>query len=290
MKGNLKSVNYTVVIVSSGRAQILRDTVEDVLTQTVSPSEIILSTIKQDDWVGQNGDDTRIRHIYGRRGIPVQLNAALDMLSSDVEYFIVFDDDVALPTDYCERALSWLIENLDIIALDGTDIRDGGINRFEADALLNKDRILRPHTFKERDKLYGCNMCARKIAFERERFDEKLEGYAWLFELDWAMRLKQYGRVGRAADCRMVHLMAESGRAPGYKLGYMQVMNPYYLYRKGILPVRELFFPFIWKHIAINLYKTLSGDKKIDRWGRLRGNLLGLRDIFFRRPRRRAQD
>jgi len=290
MNDTLKSVNYTVVIVSSGRAQILRDTVEDVLAQTVAPREIILSTIKQDDWVGQNGDDTRIRHIYGRRGIPMQLNAALDTLSADVEYFIVFDDDVALPTDYCERALCWLIENADMIALDGTFIRDGGINRLEADTLLHQDRISRPHSFKERNGLYGCNMCARKIAFERERFDEKLEGYAWLFDLDWALRLTRHGRVGRASDCRMVHLMAESGRAPGYKLGYMQVMNPYYLYRKGVLPVRELSFRFIWKHLAINLFKTLSGDKKIDRWGRLRGNLFGLRDVFFRNPKRHAQD
>jgi hypothetical protein len=274
------SLNYAVVIVSSGRPLVLQETVADVLAQDVPPKEIILSTIRLEDWQPGVVDDVRINHIYGNHGIPCQLNAALDKISNSVQFFMIFDDDVALPIDYCRHALRWMNEVPGIIALGGVHIRNGNVDRVEADTLLDLDRVFRDHSYHEEDVLYGCNMCARRRAFELERFDENLKGYAWLFELDWTVRLRRHGSVYLVNDCRFVHLMEKSARMPGFGFGRMQIGNPFYLYKKGILSIWSFLFCFFWRPFAVNSIKLIVGDRDVDRWGRLLGNFRSLIDIL----------
>lgn len=272
-------MSYSVAIVSSGRPEILRQTVASILAQSVAPAEIVLSTINQADWPAAAGDDPRIRHIWGKKGIPVQLNAAVDAFAGSDEFVFIFDDDVVLAPDYCERALAWFREEPALLAFDGHVLRDGNVTHAEAVAVLEAERQNRPHRRIDRSQIYGCNICTRRSTLKLERFDEALEGYAWLFEFDWVRRVRRHGPTGRVFDCHIVHLMAQSGRMPGFKLGYMQIFHPVYLSRKGLIPFGELHRKFIWKHILINGVKSLTGDAKVDRLGRFKGNMRAILNI-----------
>jgi glycosyltransferase involved in cell wall biosynthesis len=269
----------SVVIASSGRPKILHQTVTSILAQTLPPSEIILSTIHQDDWEA-GIRDSRIRHISGRRGIPAQLNSALDDLNPKSEIVFIFDDDVELAPDYCERAQRWFVEDPSLLAFDGNHLQDGNIDHEQSVVLLASRKDDRPHEFIDHASIYGCNICARKGIFKLERFDENLRGYAWLFDYDWIRRVAQHGRTGHVADCHFVHLMTPSGRTSGLNHGYMQIFHPYYIWRKGLMGNRELLQKYIIRYFSINLIKSVIGDANIDRPGRLRGNLRALHDIL----------
>ena len=66
--------------------------------------------------------------------------------------------------------------------------------------------------------------------------------------------------------------MAQSGRVSGFKIGYMQVFHPYYLWRKGIISFFTLNHKFVWRYLIINMVKVITGDPVVDRPGRLKGN------------------
>jgi len=269
----------SAIIASAGRPDVLRQTLQNLLKQTFIPSEIIISTIQESDWAPRPGDDTRIRHLFGKRGITIQLNAALQILNPESDVVFVFDDDVLLAPDYCERAVAWLQRREDVLALGGNVLRDGNISTPDAEELLKSRRNDRQELSFDSNGLYGCNMCARRAVFALENFDEKLQGYAWLFEIDWSRRVKRHGTVINVTDCHCVHLMSKSGRMPGLKIGYMQIFHPYYLWRKGVIPTSELLKHHLWRPILANLTK-LCTDREVDRLGRLHGNMRGCFDII----------
>jgi hypothetical protein len=55
-------------------------------------------------------------------------------------------------------------------------------------------------------------------------------------------------------------------------------MNAVYFYKKHteVESFSNLVFGHILKALAANVYWLLRGDKRIDRWGRLRGNFLAI--------------
>ncbi|ODT65230.1 MAG: hypothetical protein ABS75_32565 [Pelagibacterium sp. SCN 63-23] len=75
-----------------------------------------------------------------------------------------------------------------------------------------------------------------------------------------------------------VHLGTKSGRNSGVKLGYSQIANPIYLWRKGTFPMRRAVAP-IFRNVISNLVKCLHPEPWIDRKGRLRGNIIAFTDL-----------
>jgi hypothetical protein len=55
-------------------------------------------------------------------------------------------------------------------------------------------------------------------------------------------------------------------------------VNPIYLARKGSFPWSHA-LPSAARHCAINLARSLAPEAHVDRWGRFKGNMIGVWDL-----------
>ncbi len=152
-------------------------------------------------------------------------------------------------------------------------------------------------TFVDRGRhfvLYGCNMVIRRGVLELEQFNEDLPLYAYGEDYEMAMRLLRHGRIGRFHGCIGVHLLATSGRVREVQRAYSQVANNWFFLRRGTVHLPEPWATIrFWsicaaKPTLLAGWNVLRGDGTADWRGRLRGNLLAVRDILTGRshPRR----
>jgi hypothetical protein len=66
---------------------------------------------------------------------------------------------------------------------------------------------------------------------------------------------------------------------PGLRLGYSQVVNPIYLAMKGSFPWNHA-IPSAARHCLKTLLRAPFPEPGADRWGRFRGNMIGLWDVL----------
>lgn len=142
--------------------------------------------------------------------------------------------------------------------------------------------------------LYGCNMVIRRAALELEKFDENLPLYAYGEDYEMTMRLLRYGRIGRLHGCIGVHLLTPGGRVREVQRAYSQVANNWYFLRRGTVHLPEPWATIrfwsicVGRATLVSAWQAARGDRSADWPGRLRGNLLAVRDILTGRshPRR----
>jgi GT2 family glycosyltransferase len=278
------------VIASTGRTQVLRETVENVLQQSWRPNRVVIAVIKPGDCDIAPYEFDNVRVILARKGLSAQLNDAVSLLGDEVEYVCFFDDDVVLVDDYIEKMVGFMQRRADIVALSGHAFRDGGLSGDEARHLVKTPPAVRELEFKNSGKhwvLYGCNMVIRRHVFLKEKFDERFVLYAWMFEIEMTYRLLAYGKVGRYAGGQLIHLKVQSGRISGVKFGYTQLVNRWYLALRPSLKGRR-FYILCWAAYWIMrstvenfiFQITRKNDPYIDYAGRFRGNLRAWYDLF----------
>ncbi len=270
--------SIAVVIPTLGRPTVLADTLASIARQTLKATQVIVSATSHEDlpvsipW----GVET----IVGATGSCVQRNAAKAKLRSDVDFVVLLDDDVELAPDYLEAVVEVMQKNPSIALLGGSVLAEG-VARQEAICILACEK----RHDKERlanycRALYGCSMSARAGVFRIVDFDENLRLMGWLEDFDWCVRAGRYGKIAHCPGAHLVHLKTPSGRGSDRKFGYAQVINPYYLYRKGSIPrFREVLERHWCRCLASNLAGFLRRDARIDRWGRLMGNIRGFEDV-----------
>jgi GT2 family glycosyltransferase len=119
------------------------------------------------------------------------------------------------------------------------------------------------------------------------RFDENLPLYGWFEDVDFCRRLACLGRIIKNERMSGVHLGHKGGRSKGFPVGYSQIANPIYLWRKGTCRL-DIALQQMARNIAANFGKVFRPEPWIDRAGRARGNLLALLDLVRGRlhPRR----
>ena len=161
-------------------------------------------------------------------------------------------------------------------------VRTGGLQREAARAVI-ASRQSPPGAIgciEPMASAYGCNMVVRRSALETVSFDERLPLYAWLEDLDFSFWCGQLGFVARSTEARIVHLGVSSGRVSGRRYGFSQMVNPFYLNRKGSLPFRFRILMEYWlRPLAMNAAMSLLPARRIDRRGRLIGNLIGISQL-----------
>jgi hypothetical protein len=112
------------------------------------------------------------------------------------------------------------------------------------------------------------------------RFDERLVLYGWLEDKDFAAAIaRRGGRLVKCAAARGVHMGVKDGRVSGDKVGYSQIVNPIYMWRKGTMSASQM-ANHLFRNLASNIALSARPEPFIDRRGRLRGNLLGLADVL----------
>lgn len=290
-------MKITAIIASTGRPKVLEQTVRGLLDQRRAPDEIIVSCVASHDFNAESAALPRCRFLTGARGLCAQLNAALDQITPENGLIFIGDDDIELTRDYFEVVERTFMDEPDLAALGGGIISDGAtvgreISRDEAKQIVSQYERQNPRRAAVSKKgsgesgvLYGCNITYRADLLLKEKFDEKLPLYSLYFEADICRRMAKHGRVVGSDSAKIVHLAASSGRMPGLKMGYSQIVNPYYLWKeKKTVTGREL-MQLVPKAIFANSFKGLLKRDNVDRLGRLRGNVIAIIDIILRRAR-----
>lgn len=287
-------MRIAVIICSAGRPEALAVMLPWLARQTQRPSQILLvvtGPADLPDW-SVLAYCPGLQVVRSDRGLPKQRNRGLDYLAPDCEAVVFMDDDYLPARD----ALAGIARAFDqfpqasglsgLLLADG--IQGGGISAAAArDLILRHEGLLGarpvvpgpPNALKRgMIGLYGCNMAYRCRAIGARRFDEALPLYGWQEDVDFAARLP--GEKIRTDAFAGVHCGMRAGReTSGPLLGYSQVANPLYLWRKGSLPARFA-LRLMLRNLLANHAKSLSPEPWIDRRGRARGNWIALRDAL----------
>lgn len=280
-----------LAIPTTGRPGILADTLRDIARQSRRPDFVVLSVSGPGDFDENclGGLPFPCMVVSGEKGLTCQRNRALAVLAPD-DVLLLLDDDFLMAPDYLAQTERLFEENPDVAMATGTVLADGicgpGFGFLEGLEYLAADGLVEHGGMEEAYNGYGCNMAlrARPVLDHQLRFDETLPLYGWLEDVDFSRRLAKYGRIVRAGALRGVHLGTKTGRTPGVKLGYSQVVNPAYLIGKGTMAPRRA-LRLMGRNLVANLVKSLRPEPWVDRRGRLKGNLLGLRDLILHRAR-----
>lgn len=287
------TLKTAVIIASKGRSETLRSLIPFLNAQSQAPAQLILAVTAPEDAHFDLGDllapNIPGEIIIAPPGLTKQRNAGLDHLAADIDVVVFFDDDF-LPSRFAlEGIAKTFAQNPEVSGMSGHLLADGihsqGVEVPDAQAMIdawdtaqdiqqNKGEA----TLSDYVGLYGCNMAVRRADIADLRFDERLPAYGWLEDLDFGAQLP--GRKVLTNAFAGVHLGTRGGRETnGERLGYSQMVNPYYLYRKGSITGTHAFLRAL-KNLAANAAKSVRPEPWVDRAARLRGNLIGLRDIL----------
>lgn len=268
-------------IASAGRAGTLLDTINYVSGMGTWP--IVVCVPKIEDAAGIAGRGG-VELLIGPHGLTRQRNKILQAVIGKADLLIFLDDDFIPKPNFVARMEDVFVRRRDIVIATGDVIADGiltkGLSMSEATEVI-RNSADRPARVTEVYNAYGCNMAVRlsTVAQHDVVFDEELPLYGWLEDVDFSRSMARYGKSVHVGGACGVHLGVKSGRQPGLRLGYSQVANPVYLSRKGTMATSRAIAQ-IGRNIIANTSGIWLGDGSVDRRGRLRGNLLALRDLL----------
>lgn len=277
----MPSICTSIIIPTRGRPVVLEETLRSISEQTVLPDQVIVSATAPTDLPLMSPSNLNLEVVLGPAGACIQRNAALPRLLTGASLVFLFDDDLELASDYVEQMVATFQCHSELGLLGGNLLANGGISRLEAKELLTSHRGTSMTDLRPARALYGCNMCVRADILRRVSFDEKLKLVGWLEDFDWSVRAGEFGAIMSSNAARAVHLRVPSGRTSEYQFGYAQVINPYYLYRKGTIPQFGEVMKRHWIRLLVsNFTKLITPGQTVARWQRLLGNIRAFRDIL----------
>lgn len=273
----------TIVIPTYGRAALLHETATRLEGQTTAPLEILICPGDESSILPQTRSLPTVRVVPAlKRGSAAQRNACLDQVTT--RYILFLDDDVELAANYLESMQVLLDQHPETALADGAMAADGahtdgGFTHDQGRSILSSYKP--DGRVDSAPSATGCCFVRTETA-KAVRFDERLPLYGWLEDLDFSTRAKRFGAIVRNSGTALVHLGVPSGRTSGVRLGYSQVANPFYLWRKSGEPGLGRVLTHFWGRLVISnlLHTVLRRKGREDRPGRLRGNLLAFGDLL----------
>jgi hypothetical protein len=231
-----------------------------------------------------------VRVVFGPPGSSVQRNRALSEVGGKCDIVAFFDDDFIPSRFWIERIQTLFSAQPDVGIVTGRVLADGvrvgGIEWPTGKAIVDKvdysavGDTLSSYKLEDCKSPYGCNMAFRASTIADLKFDERLVLYGWLEDRDFGFRAAARLRIVSTDFVWGVHLGANRGRTSGLRFGYSQIVNPWYLMKKRTINPSDAFI-YIASALSRNALGTVINDPDIDRWGRLKGNLTGVRDIVL---------
>jgi glycosyltransferase involved in cell wall biosynthesis len=294
------SLSVAVIIATKGRPQEVARLLETLAVQTVPPDFVIVSACGPDDIEDSRAHPQNVEIMFGPPGLTAQRNRALGLIRGKYDIVIFFDDDFIPSRFWVERIALLFAAQVDVGTVTGwvllDAVKDGGLPWSEGKVLVDKadssTTMPTASNYGTRpNSPYGCNMAFRLKTIEGMTFDERLALSGWLEDLDFGLRAGTRGKIISTDFVWGVHLGVTNARASGLKFGYSQVVNPWYLMKKGIIKRLDA-FKRISRGFAGNAIMVLAFQKShVDRLGRLKGNITGIRDIIIGRwaPERISQ-
>jgi glycosyltransferase involved in cell wall biosynthesis len=293
-RGNPDETRFCIGIATRGRPLQVQSVINHLREQTLQPEAVLVSCVDRGD-VGELRESDRLRIFEGQPGLARQRNIVLENLTADAEFVAFFDDDFYPHKDWLRVAGETFRNDPTVVCITGNVVADGicgpGLTYDNAVVALESMTPARHPWVIDNYSPYGCNMAFRRSAIEGLRFDERLVLYGWLEDRDFGAQVaKGSGRVVKLGAAIGVHLGVKNGRVSGRRLGYSQVMNPYYMHRKRTMTKSEAVLQVL-RNLSANAAKSLSPEPYIDRRGRLVGNMIAIGDILtgWCRPERAEQ-
>jgi glycosyltransferase involved in cell wall biosynthesis/GT2 family glycosyltransferase len=277
-------LNVAVIVATRGRPEVVTATLRHLTRmQTLKPSTVIVSCVERED-AGDAAHLPGVTVISGVAGLAAQRNAALAALPADTEIVAFFDDDFVADADWLAAAAQKFRDDPEVAGFTGHILADGikgpGLSFAEALQIVAAKHDEPAWSCIEPYSPYGCNMAFRYSKINNLRFDERLVLYGWLEDRDFgAILAKRGGRLVKCANARGVHMGVKSGRVAGERLGYSQIVNPFYMLKKGTMTTGQV-FDHLFRNITSNVVRAIKPEPFIDRRGRLRGNLYGFMDLL----------
>ena len=287
---SLMDPRTVVIIATKGRPQEVSALLSTLERQTVRPDMIVVSACDHDDVDQSVADEKGVQVLFGPPGLAAQRNRALALVHATHDIIVFFDDDFIPSRFWIERVRELLARQPEVGCVTGkvleNGVATGGIKWSHGQSIVDgEDRKSAPtNTLRAQHPCspYGCNMAFRATAIEHFWFDERLALYGWLEDRDFGFRVATRGKAILTDVVWGVHLGSTRGRVSGLKFGYSQVVNPWYLMTKGVLKPGEL-CQLILFGLGANALGTVLRNSHIDRYGRLKGNMIGIKDIVLNR-------
>jgi hypothetical protein len=281
-----------VGIATTGRAEILSETLTELGKQIRLPDRVVICAAKAEDIE---------RRVFSLVPYPVdvvgstpgassQRNAIL-RVSDGFDAVVFFDDDFLPSQSYLANAEALLAREPEVVIACGVIMEDGALGPgLEVDYARRRLALVAPPgpetgPLQPRYGVYGCNMVVRLEPVQRHRlsFDEALPLYSWMEDRDFSRQLAPFGRIVGSPSLTGIHLGVRRARISGVKFGYSQIANPIYLIRKGTVSDREglrIVVPLMVRPLIANMARSFTPEPYIDRLGRLKGNMLAIRDLL----------
>lgn len=276
-------LNIFVGIATRGRAEILIDTIADLYRQQRAADRILVAYADPSDIGDARERFPAVVFIKSELGLTRQRNAILNHLDG-ADLLVFIDDDFYLDGSYLAVAERFFLDKPEVAVATGRVLADGingpGLTYAEAREILDAAQKTESARARSVFNAYGCNMCLRAAPIIEHNlgFDEQLPFYGWYEDVDFSRQLARFGTVMSMPNALGVHLGVKGGRTSGVRLGYSQVANPIYLFRKGTFPFSHLIYSITVRFLK-NMVKCTRPEPWVDRRGRTRGNLLGFRDL-----------
>jgi glycosyltransferase involved in cell wall biosynthesis len=280
-----RAPKMSVIICSVGRPEVLHETVQSILRQTFAVDEILIGTPSPQNVIQSTLQLPKVRLLLTSPGLTVQRNGCLSQVLPSSDLIAFLDDDMEFSSTYMSAMVALFAECHDLIASSGNLLYDGGvtkvISRETARSLCQQKETdwqqgnaIRT---EPREFAYGCNMVFRAAAIRDIRFDEHLPLYGWLEDSDFshASTKNRRGPVTNL-EAHAVHLGWRGGRIAGQSLGFSQIVNSFYLWRKSrVFSLTHVVVQCWLRCVTGNVLGLISGEQIEDRPGRLKGNILG---------------
>jgi hypothetical protein len=275
-----------VGLATRGRPVEVQRIVERLRQQTLRPQAIVVACVDQGD-VGELEESDDLTIALGPAGLARQRNRVLANLPPDSEFVVFFDDDFWPRRDWLGVVVEAFRRDPALACVTGNVVADGilgpGLSYAAAQRAVDGDPSVLPQWRIDGYSPYGCNMAFRRSAVEELRFDERLVLYGWLEDLDFGARVaRRRGRLVKLGAAIGAHLGVKGGRVSGRRLGYSQIMNPFYMRRKGTLSARGA-LRRVLRNVCANAVKSLWPEPYVDRRGRLVGNFIAVGDLALGR-------
>jgi glycosyltransferase involved in cell wall biosynthesis len=277
----------SVIICTSGRAEVLHDTILNVLNQTIQPAEILVVIYHPAAVLPQTRLLPLVKVISSAQGLCTQRNFGAANAAAASKYLLFMDDDMELMSNFLASQERLFEEFPEVVLSSAATIANGAglepLTRLQAQQAVT---LYQPRDLIEyHGGAYGCNMFVRRDVMASARFDENLPLYAMMEDHDFSAQCVRVGRAAWNFRTGVAHLAASGGRINGRQVGYSQIANPFYLWRKGSITFSFCFWNCWLRFIASNTLKALFSSKvlKSQAHARLTGNLSASKDLLLGR-------
>jgi len=257
MNPNCTKISLSVIIATKDRFKDIKICVENIINQSVIPSTIIIVDASKKSGVYEilkddfNNNDIQFLYIRSKPGLAYQRNLGINENRND---FILFlDDDVTLDKYYIEEMIAYFENvNNEIGGITGKITNDKKLGVISS--IIRKLFFLSENGRGEVKKSWannnynkiseisriqwisGCNQFYKSEVFKYELFDENLDGYAYMEDVDFSYRVSNHFQLifNPKAKCIHNHKNSISTRMRKREKQKMFMRNHYYLFKKNI--------------------------------------------------------